>query len=464
MSRLLTTLLIAGVLATLTTGVAQASPTQAMIFDAQRELLDPATRQATLDELQGLGVRHVRVLLAWRDVAPTPDATSAPGVDLSDPNAAGYDWSRYDGAFADLKARGFEILVTITLPGPKWAMRGAKDYLTRPSPTQFERFWTAASRRYGDQINQWAVLNEPNHPDFLLPQYDSKKRPKSPAIYRQLFQAADRALQATGNGDDLLLAGETAPRGTGKVVAPLTFFRGTLCLSASYKKRSSCGRLNMDGWAHHAYTTKFGPFFKPPGQNDVTIGVLSRLNSAIAKAERAKAVRRNLPIYLTEFGIQSSPDRIVGVSVAKQVIFRAISERLAYGNGRVKAFSQYLLRDDLPREGPISQRYGGFESGLRYSGGGEKPALKGFRLTLAALRDGSSRVSLWGLVRTATAATSVDVEYKDSSTGGSYKKLKTVRTNARGYFTLRTAYRKGRQYRLAHDGEDGPPTGAYKKP
>ena len=71
-------------------------------------------------------------------------------------------------------------------------------------------------------------LNEPNHPDFLRPQYGKASGRCRRGIYRGLFHAADSALQATGNGDDTLLIGETAPRGTGKVVAPLTFLRGTL--------------------------------------------------------------------------------------------------------------------------------------------------------------------------------------------------------------------------------------------
>lgn len=258
--------------------------------------------------------------------------------------------------------------------------------------------------------------------------------------------------------------GETAPRGTGKVVAPLTFLRGTLCLNSRYRKRKSCGRLNADGFAHHAYTTKSGPFFVPPGKNDVTIGVLSRLNSALAKAGRARAVRRNLPIYLTEFGIQSTPDRFLGVSLTKQPEYRAISERLAWSNPRVKAFSQYLLRDDQPREGvSASQRYGGFESGLRFANGREKTAaMAGFRLPLAALRDGS-RASIWGLVRPAKGATTADLLYQDSGSR-TFRRLRTVRTNRRGYFTLRTTYRKGRRYRLEWQGTQSAAVRVYKRP
>ena len=461
MSRPVRTFLLACLLALVGVPAAHAAPSQSMIFDAQRDLIDPATRDQALSELESLGVDQVRVLLYWKDVAPSPDTAATPDGDLADP--ASYDWSRYDPVLAALRERGWKVLLTVTTPGPKWAMQGRNDYVTRPSASQFERFVTAAGKRYGEQVDQWAVLNEPNHPDFLGPQYSKKKKPLSPSIYRGLFRAADDALQATGNGGDTLLIGETAPRGTGKVVAPLTFLRGTLCLNSKYRKRSSCGRLNADGWAHHAYTTKTGPFFVPPGKNDVTIGVLSRLNSALAKAGRAGAVRRNLPIYLTEFGIQSTPDRFLGVSLTQQPEFRAISERLAYSNKRVRAFSQYLLRDDQPREGvAASARYGGFESGLRFATGREKPALDAFRLTLAALRDGK-RTSLWGLVRPAKGVTSVDVQVK-SNGSRSYRRLKTVRTNSRGYFTLRTAYRRGARYRLRWQGDDSPPVRVYKRP
>jgi hypothetical protein len=57
----------------------------------------------------------------------------------------------------------------------------------------------------------------------------------------------------------------------------------------------------------------------------------------------------------------------------------------------------------------------------------------------------------------------VTVQYQDKG-GRGFKRLKTVRTNARGYFTLRTSYRGGRRYRLSHDGQNGPATGSYTRP
>ena len=102
------------------------------------------------------------------------------------------------------------------------------------------------------------------------------------------------------------------------------------------------------------------------------------------------------------------PDPNFGVSFLRQAEYRAIAERIAWDNPRVVWFSQYLLRDDLPREDvPAAQRYSGFESGLRTASGRAKTALEAFPLPLAARRQGS-RVSLWGLVRRAQAATTVE--------------------------------------------------------
>ena len=69
----------------------------------------------------------------------------------------------------------------------------------------------------------------------------------------------------------------------------------------------------------------------------IGVAVAAEQRAATAPAARA-AMRATLPIYLTEFGIQSTPDRFLGVSLTKQPEYRAISERLAYSNPRVKAF------------------------------------------------------------------------------------------------------------------------------
>ena len=454
MTRLLLTALCALVAALALAGPASAAPSQQLIFDAPRDLLNDAERPRALQELQGLGVRTLRVLVYWKDVAPDAESANRPGADLSDP--ASYNWAKYDGLMAAARERGRPVVMTLTLPGPKWAMRGRRDFLTRPNPRLFGQFVEAAAKRYGEQVDTWAFGNEPNLPRFLLPQYSGGKA-RSPGIYRKLVQSATKGLDRAGQGEDTTLIGETLPRGRrGKSVAPLAFLRGVLCLDRRYRKRGKCARLDIDGWSHHPYTTPIGPFFVSPNRDDVTIGTLSRLTRALDRAARAGAVRRRLPVWLTEFGVQSSPDRISGVSLARQVEFRAHAERLAYYNPRVKAFSQYLLTDDGPREGVgPRERYGGFESGLRFSTGRPKPSLAGFRLPLAALRKGS-RVSVWGLVRPAGGRVTAELLVQDRGRR-TFRRLKTVRTNSRGYFTTRTRYRSGRRYRLRWNGDQGAP-------
>jgi hypothetical protein len=439
---------------------ALASPHQTTLFSAPRELLsaDAALRARTLDEIRDLGVRRLRLILYWHAVAPGADAARRPSFDERDPRA--YNWGAYGRAIREARARGLSVLLTISGPVPRWATRSHTDLVTRPSPVRFRRFVTAVGRRFRTEVDHWSIWNEPNHPAFLAPQYSRHHRPLSGRLYRQLFLAGWRGLRDSGNGRDPVLMGETAPRGTGRVVAPLTFLRQALCLDAGgWHKWPSCSNLPADGYAHHAYTTRGGPWFRPPGRNDVTIGVLSRLNRALYRAGRAGAVRRGLGIHLTEFGIQSRPDPFLGVSFTAQAEYRAIAERIAYRNPRVRSFSQYLMRDSDPVPARGAGRWSGFESGLRSSRGTRKRAYEGFRLPLVALRRGR-RVHLWGLVRPARAATVVRVEFRGRH-GRRWHRLAAHRTGGRGYWSLTTAYRTGRRYRVRWQGHAGPPTRVY---
>jgi hypothetical protein len=432
-------------------GTASASKTQSMTFEAPVDLGDPASRPGAFDEIGRFGVRSLRIVVLWKNVAPAATSRVKPDFDATDP--AAYDWSGYDAQVDTAIQRGWKVLLTLSGPVPVWATNGAKDDRTRPRPREFQSFVTAAARHWGSKISRWSVWNEPNQPQFLMPQYSANRHvPLSPRIYRNLFFAARRGLVAGGEANAQVLVAETSPRGTGAVVAPLTFLRGMLCLDSRYRKVGSCAKLDADGYAHHAYTTAAGPLFKPKQPNDVTIGVISRLVTALDRAGRAGAIDRSMPIHLTEFGIQSTPDPVFGVSQARQSDYRSIAERLAYDQPRIVAFSQYLLRDDPSQpDAPLPARYPGFESGLRRNDGRAKPALTGFRLPLAALRTGS-RVALWGLVRPATGRTPVAVEY---SSGGSWRRLFSTTTDARGYFTRNATFRSGRRYRIAWTGPDG---------
>jgi hypothetical protein len=89
--------------------------------------------------------------------------------------------------------------------------------------------------------------------------------------------------------------------------------------------------------------------------------------------------------------------------------------------------------------------------------------MQSFRLPLAAKRRGS-RASLWGLVRPATGPTTAVIYAADRHK--TFHKLRTVTTDARGYWHLTTSCRSGRRFRVywtAPDGTvfHGPPIRAY---
>jgi hypothetical protein len=230
-------------------------------------------------------------------------------------------------------------------------------------------------------------------------------------------------------------------------------------------RSGACGPLPAYGYGHHAYTKAVGPYYQPPGSDNVTIGVLSRLGRALDLAARAHAIPAHLPIYLTEFGVQSKPNKFIGLPVAQQAEYDAMAEKIAYTNSRVAAFSQYLLQDD-PLSGPVSQSANGvvgFQTGLEYLGGRPKPLYAGFPVPLVVSRQGGG-FSLWGLVRPTTGATRLTVLIQ-TRRSGPFRTLANVSTNSLGYWSLRSS-RRGVAWRArwkAPTGTvyQGPPIRAY---
>lgn len=443
---------------------AQASRNQLLFFESPGDLISaptPAARDAAFAKLDSLGVSAIRINMTWKAVAPAVDSRNQPDIDTTDPSV--YNFANYDAVVDAAKQRGWPVLLTVSGPVPIWATRDRRktgqpsDYTTRPDPNKFAQFVTAVGRHFGSRVAYWSIWNEPNQPQFLLPQFDGAHKPASPALYRKLYDAALKGLKSAKVSKPQVLFGETSPTGNSNIVAPLAFLRGVLCLNGNYQKTSEkCSKLQTAGYAHHAYTPKAGPFFVPPKRDNVTIGVVPRLTSALDKAAKVGAISKNLPVYLTEFGIQSEPDVSYGVPFQQQSEYRAISERIAYDNPRVRSFSQYLLTDDQPDKSAktAASRYPGFESGLITAAGKEKPSFDAFRLALTVRPSTKTTVSIWGEVRPARSAGSAQLEYRSGSSG-TFRALKSVTYNRLGFFATTGSYRKGRQYRVTWTAGDG---------
>ncbi|HWH92521.1 MAG TPA: hypothetical protein VNT03_01560 [Baekduia sp.] len=420
---------------------ASAAARAPMYFDAGTAALRDDTRDATLARLDGLGVRALRVSLVWAAVAPDAGSATRPAFDAGDPNA--YNWGGYGRLVEAAHARGWRVLVTFSAPVPRWATAARRDQVTRPSALEFGAFAGAAGRRFGAAVDAWGMWNEPNHPHFLAPQYVHGKL-TAPALYRALHLAGVRGLEAAGQAEDTMLGGETAPGGDRRrSVPPLQFLRGVFC--------QGCTKLRVDGWAHHPYANRRGPFYVPPDRDNVTIGVMRRLEVALDRAGH-----RSTPVWVTEFGVQSSPDTTLGVPLAQQAEYRSIAERILRTDARIAATAQYLLTDDAALTG--------FQSGLVMASGRVKPSLDEFRLPLTVRRTGGTAL-LWGLVRPATSATRVEVLVRDRS--GAHSTTVTSRpTDGAGLWTARLPWRSGRTWRVRWTRPDGatyvgPPVRVY---
>jgi hypothetical protein len=424
---------------------ALASHNQLDFFEAGKVLLEPHKRERAFAQMEHLGVHALRVELYWSWVAPSAGSKTRPRFEATNPTA--YDWTLYDWVLHKAQELQWPVLLTVTSPVPRWASANHTS-LGSPNARDFEEFMTAVGKHYSSEVDLFAIWNEPNDVAFLQPQFTPSGQPASPRIYRSLYQAGYAGLKAVVLAHPKVLMGETAPVGYDSLsrsiirhegllhdVAPLAFMRGALCLNAHYQKAGGCEALPAYGYSTHAYTQKQGPLWRPPEYDDVTIGVLSRLEGALDRAAHAGALPGGLPIYLTEFGVQSKPNFFEGVSPAKQADEDALAEDIAWKNPRVAAFSQYLLHDDPTGGKPGSSVHGGtvgFQTGLEFYGGALKPLYYAWPVPLVVTRAGRG-YSLWGLARPATGPTSVAVLVRRRGSRR-FSVLRKTPTNALGYW------------------------------
>jgi hypothetical protein len=298
-------------------------------------------------------------------------------------------------------------------------------------------------------VKLWSIWNEPNLPVFLLPQRSSSKShyPVSPTIYRGLYRAAHAGLSSSGHASDTILLGELLPVGkstktTRSSIRPLEFLRELACVDrrfhaytgANAKARGCTGfkAIPLSGIAYHPYALAGGPTKRPPNGDDATIGTLSRVTKTIDRLRARKRLGgpKRIPLWLTEFGVQTDPpDYLFGSPIKRVTTYLGMSERIAMRNSRVYSYSQYPLVDDRTTSG--------FQSGLRFSNGNVKPGIyTEYRYPIFVRRSGRSAVQFWGGVRAADSGGSV-VLFSRVGSKGKFTTLKTVKLGGRGYFEVR---------------------------
>jgi hypothetical protein len=232
-----------------------------------------------------------------------------------------------------------------------------------------------------------------------------------------------------------IFVGELAPVGRApRAMGPKAFFRRWLCLNRRLKRTSrgtGCRRfkrIKAHGFAHHPY----GPTSRVPRSRDViNMLAIRTLGRYLDRARSARRFTKRLSIYNTEFGLQSNPpDRIVSTSLSRQAALINEKEEYAYRYSRLKSHSQYLMFDDPARKGPLSVKWSGFQTGLRFASGTRKPSYNAYRFPIVVKRR-KRGVYVWGRVRPGSGSRYVRVGRKGGSFGP------RIKTDPRGYFGVR---------------------------
>jgi Cellulase (glycosyl hydrolase family 5) len=387
----------------------------------------PVQRQRALAELHALGADTLRVEVKWNEAAPAPTHRRRPAFDASDPDAYP-GFGNYDDLFRRATAMGFRIIADLAPDAPRWATAGGLGYAEtanlRVDTSEFGKFAAAVAKRYSGgfrdlpEVRWFSIWNEPNHSLFIKPLADAPER------YRAMVKASLPAIRANAAGDAKILIGETAPAGrAGRSIGPREFIDRFL---------RGAGRFDVDGWAHHPY----GPIDTvPPGRDIVNMLAIRRLGTYLDQAARGGHLPAHLPIYDTEFGLQSNPpDPTVTTTLAKQAEELNRKEELSYRYRRLRSYAQYLLWDDPVRPGPVAVAWSGFQTGLRFVDNRPKPAWNAYRLPIVVRRKGRG-VRIWGLVRPGTGPRSLHLEVlrhgRWRGAGRSFE------TDTAGYFTAR---------------------------
>ena len=353
----------------------------------------PGTLEQRLAKLDALGVDVVRYTLDWNRIAARKPAKPRAHADRA------YDWQLSDDVLKGLRSRGIAALVGI-VGTPRWANGGNGPNYAPASGASIADFAFAAATRYR-WVRDWLIWNEPNQRRWL--------NPASPVVYTaKILNPAYAAIHAANPGARVA-GGVTAPRGNSGGTSPVSWIRGMRAAGA-----------RLDAYAHHPYPLdprRDTPYSKPCGHCEtITMSSLERLEREVRSAFPGRR------IWLTEFAYQTNPpDRLMGVSPAKQAELIGEAALRAYRSPLVDMLVHFLVQDE-----PTLDRW---QSGLQTTTGRPKPAMAAFALPLAQVQ---GKAAVWGQVRPRGGAQTYRLQI---SKGGGWSWLGGVaRTSSRGFF------------------------------
>ena len=361
----------------------------------------PGTLQQRLDRLDALGVDVVRVTVDWRSVEPRRGA---------------FDWERYDELLNGLHARGVAPLVTL-YGTPAWANGGRAENWAPRSRSTFAAFAATTAKRY-PFVRLWTIWNEPNQVRWL--------RPTSARVYTQTLLNPAYAAIKRASPHSLVAGGVTAPRGSAHGVSPVAWIEG---MAAAHAR--------LDAYAHNPYPLASGETPTSGGCGHCTTITMATLPRLLTDVRRAFGSR--VRIWLTEYGYQTNPpDRLLGVSYAKQAAYGSAAALRAYEAPRVDILIHYLVKDE-----PDAARW---QSGLFTVGDIAKPSYNAFRFPFAQVSRRGLTTTLWGQIRPGGRNAYV---LQEQRRGRWYAVGPAARTTARGYLRRTVHAGTGTRLRLS---------------
>jgi hypothetical protein len=410
---------------------------------------------------RGLGVDRVRVSAFWEGNAPAPGSRRKPaGFDAANPNDPAYRWAALDRVVFSAAGHGLKVMLSVTTPAPLWASAspGRRNRVWRPSPAEFGNYAEAAARRYAAVVDHFGISNEPNQGGWLQPQ-SGRGGLVSPHLYRAMALAAYPRIKAVAPQSTVLLgnlaSSGSAARGRRAPIRPLVFLRTMACVDRRYRptKRGPCRgfrAIPADAVAHHPYNFFARPGRRSRNRDDVAIGDSGRLLRTLDRLTRRGRIRpgggRRLSVYYTEFGYQTNPpDPFSGVPLRRQSRYLQEAAYLVWRTGRIRGLNQFRLTDGAIRgRGFAALRE--FQSGLLFRNRRPKPSFRSFPHPFVV-----SGGALWGQVRPG-GAHAVTIQHR-AGRRGSFRTVRRVQTDSRGYFRVRLRRRSG-SWRFRYD--DGP--------
>jgi hypothetical protein len=322
--------------------------------------LSRAELDRQLQDFAALGIRSVRIDVAWRDV-------QADGPDR-------YSWARLDQVVSRAKAYGLQILGVLAY-SPAWARPAGcvSDKCAPADPAAFATFARAAAQRYAPQgVHTWEIWNEQNTTGFWKPAPDARAYTSLVAATAPAIRKADRSAVVVSGG----LA--AVPTG-GAQIGQLDFLDQMLAAGVA---------PSVDAIGYHPYTYPFPASYKATWPTGTAWNKIRDTATSFASVFARRGVSK--PVWITEYGaptggpgvanggtLTNIPSATDHVTEPRQAVIAADALRTAKATPGVGAFFWYGYRD-FDAKGSNEGFYG-----LRRADGTAKPAWASIRAELA---------------------------------------------------------------------------------